>query len=493
MKKLILQPVISDENIVVQYTDSVALDKAAYITVPNGFRALAFIDEKVLFRIDPCVERPLIGYGRDLKGRRCRIAFVRTAAIPAMAWGFGNIQVNNARLNEAYRAGANGKYVIEIENIPKLISHFDSDRDITVEKLRDCTVPVIKNIGTAYLAKYFAGTDISVFEISAHTAELRARLFGALRGEEVFSSLGLKLKDLTVEGVHINEDDLALIRSRINKEHGENLPEQGKTCADDGERAESEVFLKKVEDELSAIRDEISRARTYAQPDIAEKLKDLRDELAADISSQIGDKMQEMQDSIADSIEEKFVELMPLREKAREEYFKNLKITAEVCIDRAENEDGLVPAAAIIYSNVEDNLINKFGVRHEGGKFVMGYGEYLKAAESLSAPDGTFVLKRYNREKRCYVLVPPVIINTGRDGGPQTVEMPPVIRFLNAGLNISAALQARDFWRFLNKIRHKAPESGAYLKDKFANFAQEKGYLVSALEFFKAHGLYTND
>ena len=181
------------------------------------------------------------------------------------------------------------------------------------------------------------------------------------------------------------------------------------------------------------------------------------------------------------------------REKAREEYFKNLKITAEVCIDRAENEDGLVPAASIIYSNVEDNLINKFGVRHEGGKFVMGYGEYLKAADSLSAPDGTFVLKRYNREKRCYVLVPPVIINTGREGGPDIVEMPPVIRFLNAGLNISAALQARDYWRFFNKIRHKAPESGAYLKDKFANFAQEKGYLVSALEFFKAHGLYTND
>lgn len=216
MKKIVLQPMISDENTIVQFTDKINVDKSVFVAVPDGFQSVVFIDEKVLFRIDPCTDKRLADYGKDLIGSRCRVAFVRTKAIPAMLWGFGNIHVNNGRLEEAYRIGANGKYFVEISQIPKLIAHFDSDDNITAEKLRDCTLPVVKNIGTALLGEYFAHTDISLFEISAHSAELRANLLNRLRGEEAFSSLGLQLKDLTVDCIHVNEEDAELIRSRIN-------------------------------------------------------------------------------------------------------------------------------------------------------------------------------------------------------------------------------------------------------------------------------------
>lgn len=216
MKKIVLQPMISDENTIVQFTDKINVDKSVFVAVPDGFQAVVFVDEKVLFRIDPCTDKRLADYGKDLIGSRCRVAFVRTKAIPAMLWGFGNIHVNNGRLEEAYRIGANGKYFVEISQIPKLIAHFDSDDNITVEKLRDCTLPVVKNIGTALLGEYFAHTDISLFEISAHSAELRANLLNRLRGEEAFLSLGLQLKDLTVDCIHVNEEDAELIRSRIN-------------------------------------------------------------------------------------------------------------------------------------------------------------------------------------------------------------------------------------------------------------------------------------
>lgn len=487
MKRIILQPVLSDDNIIVQYTDNIVADKATVVTVPDGFQGIAIIEEKDSFRIEPCVEKPLLSYGREFKGKHCRVVFVRKKAIPAMAWGFGNIQVNNTRLKEAYRVGANGKYIVEIANIAKLVAYFGSDKNITAEKLRECTISVIKNIGTAYLAEYFAGTDISVFEISSHTAELREKLFDSLCGEDAFVSLGLKLKDLTVASIYINEDDIELIRSRINQAADVPSAKDDRSFQDE-ERGD---ILARLEEELSNIRAEISAKQATPGPDIAQRLKDLRDELALDISSQIGEKMQDMQDSIAESIEEKFLELMPLRDKAEKDYLKHLKITAEVCIERAIDEDDLVPAAAIIYTNVEENLINNFNVRHENGNFVMSYKDYLDKAEKLSAASGEFLLKRYDRKTRSYVLLPPSVLKSDKDGTPELVEMPPVIRFISAGLNVSDAVQAKDYWRFLNKIRHKAPENSEYLKNEFANFAQERGYIVSALEFFRKHGLYT--
>ena len=73
------------------------------------------------------------------------------------------------------------------------------------------------------------------------------------------------------------------------------------------------------------------------------------------------------------------------------------------------------------------------------------------------------------------------------------VEMLPQVRFYEAGLGVRDSLTARDYWCFLNKLRHKSSENEAFLRKKFLNFAQEKKYLADALTFFKAHGLYTKE
>lgn len=540
MKKNILQPVISDENTIVQFTDRVTVEKALAVTVPNGYQAVIFIDEKVLFRIDPCVGKRLADYGKELIGKQCCVAFVRTKAVPAMAWGFGNIQVKNARLKEAYRAGANGKYFVEIVQVPKLIGHFTNDNNITVEKLRDYTIPIIKNIGTALLGEYFAHTDISVFEISAHSAELRKNLLNSLQGESAFASVGLKLKDLTVDGIYVNEDDLALIRSRINETQNEednaNQPLQyqeillGELSRRIDEGFENLRECMRAEDNSSEVDEKIQKLRDDIATDITAQIEDklqditrgisdentarkrynevlqklgeesnklrdslnsslpssgsgqlskLREELIADITSQIGEKMQNMQDTISDSIEEKFQALLPLNEKAKEEYIKNIKITARVCIEKAVDEDGLVPAVAMMYTNIEENLIKKFRLRYENKKFVMAYDEYRSLAEEEPA-----LLSRYD------VLSPTVFED---DDGEEVVELPPQVRFYEAGLNVSDSLKARDYWCFMNKMRHKSPENDKFLRRRFLNFAQWKKYIFDALDFFRAHGLYTKD
>jgi hypothetical protein len=38
-----------------------------------------------------------------------------------------------------------------------------------------------------------------------------------LQDEKIFSELGVKIATLTVDGFHANEDDLEMIRNRINE------------------------------------------------------------------------------------------------------------------------------------------------------------------------------------------------------------------------------------------------------------------------------------
>ena len=556
MKKSILQPMISDESVIVQFTDTVVFDKAIAVTVPNGYTAYVFSDEKAQFRIEPCSEKKIVSYGKELLGKNGRIAFVRTKPLPPMAWGFGNIQVNNERLKEAYRVGANGKYAAELSRPAKMIDCFSAGEDITADALRERTISAVKNIGVSLLGTYFAGTEISVFEIASCMNDFRAKFLKALQAEPVFTDMGLTVKDLTVDGIHVPEEDIEDIRSRINasekkddKASEELLKQQKKFAADlsrkmdekfeqlrklaeakpndipditaqirsmreelaaelsgqlgdkvqelqdslaERKAGETDETLRKAQEkfaaDLSRKMDEkfeqlrkLADAKPNAVPDFSEQIRSMREELAAELSGQFGDKMQEFQDSLADSLHERMQELLPLKEQAKEEYLKTLKVTAGFLIDHAADELGLASAAGMIYTNVEENLIKTFHVRHENKSFVMEYDEYCSLAK-----DEPSLLNGYG-------ALPPKVIREDDYGEPELVEMPPQVRFYEAGLDVSDSLTAREYWCFLNKLRHKSPENDAFLRRKFLNFAQEKKYLADALTFFKAHGLYTKE
>ena len=478
MKKSILQPMISDESVIVQFTDTVVFDKTMAVMVPNGYIAFVFADEKAQFRIEPCSEKKIVNYGKELRGKNGKVAFVRTKPLPSMAWGFGNIQVNNERLKEAYRVGANGKYNVELVQPTKLISRFDVGEDITTEKLRERTISLVKNIGVSLLGKYFAGTEISVFEIASCTNDFRAKFLAALQSESVFSEMGLALKDLTVDGIHVPEEDIESIRSRIN------APEKKEDTAGEGLLKVQEKFVadlsKKLDERFEQLREQLYAKQDEA-PDISGQIRSMREELAEELSERLGDKMQEMQETIADGLDERLQELLPLKEQAKEEYLKTLKVTAEFLIDHAADEHELASAAGMIYTKVEENLIKTFHVRYENKKFVMGYDDYRSLVTEVPG-----LLSKYD-------VISPTILQEDEYGGPKTVEMLPQVRFYEAGLNVADSLTARDYWCFLNKLRHKSPENDAFLRRKFLNFSQEKKYLASALGFFKAHGLYTKE
>lgn len=217
MEKLITVKKDINSDVVVWNTGAVKIDKNTAISVPINYKVVALIEGKISFRIDPCSEVNLYKeFGKELLKQKIEFIYVLSSAMPMMNWGFGNINVNNDRLKEAYRVGANGKYSIEIVDIPKLIKNFAGKNEITIDDIREKTVTIIKANGTQVVSKYFANTTTSVFEIDSKINDIRVDLKEALVDELLFKNFGLKMTDLIVEGIHVNEEDLQVIRDRLN-------------------------------------------------------------------------------------------------------------------------------------------------------------------------------------------------------------------------------------------------------------------------------------
>ena len=216
-KNYTIAPTQVKEEVLIQISEPVEIIKKIKVSVPNQFKAIAFIDQKPLFRIEPCISKEFVkSYGKEYIGKQLRIAFIATRTLAQSAWGFGNIQVNNERLKEAYRIGANGKFSIEIVDYAKLIQVFPNSCEITIDQIREKSISTLKTVGTPILGEYFSKTGTSVFEMSSLVADFRDKFMTALQEEKIFSNMGIKVATLTVDGFHANEDDLEIIRNRIN-------------------------------------------------------------------------------------------------------------------------------------------------------------------------------------------------------------------------------------------------------------------------------------
>ena len=205
------------DDVIIQISESEEITKKTKITVPTQYKAIAFIDNRPAFRIDPCIEKDFVkSYGKEYLGAQLKIAFISSRTLAQSAWGFGNIQVNNERLKEAYRIGANGKFSVEITDYVKTIQVFPRESLISLELIREKTISTMKTVGVPIVAEYFSNTSVSVFEMSSLISDFREKFMTALQNEKIFADMGIRISDLTVDGFHVNEDDLKVIRDRIN-------------------------------------------------------------------------------------------------------------------------------------------------------------------------------------------------------------------------------------------------------------------------------------
>ena len=206
-----------NKDAIIWISDEFQVDKNTTISVPINHKALALMNEKIAFRIEPCNKQNLLkAYDKTLNGEYLKLVYILTNSLPQMAWGFGNVQVNNERLKEAYRVGINGKYEVEVIDYMKLLKSFPNLKEISSDAIRERTISIVKSAGVPILSKCFANTNISVFEIDSLLPEIKENIKNVLFEESGFEEIGIKLKSLTVDGVHVNEEDLQIIRDRIN-------------------------------------------------------------------------------------------------------------------------------------------------------------------------------------------------------------------------------------------------------------------------------------
>ena len=216
MERIIELPKDIDADTIL-YLVECEVDKNVFINVPMNYRVIVLVNEKIAFRIDACAKENIMkAFDKSLNGKMVKFVYMPIGNLPAMSWGFGNIQVNNERLKEAYKVGVNGKYIVEIKDYIKLLKCFNNANQVTIEDLREKTVSYIRVNGIPILSAYFAGTNISVFEIDSKLQEIRDKMKSSLMNEKVLGELGVVLSELTVEGIHVNEEDLEIIRNRLN-------------------------------------------------------------------------------------------------------------------------------------------------------------------------------------------------------------------------------------------------------------------------------------
>lgn len=538
-KEILLYPALSTNEILVQFTGEVLLNKNLLITVPSDYVAFVFINQKLSARIEACSNTNLIKYlGKEYNKSLIKIAFVKTSDFPAIPWGFGDIDVKNAKLDETYRVGANGKFVIKIDDVSRLIKSFGSDDNITLESVSLKIKPIITSIGKPLLSKYFSNTLISVFEINALVDDLREKMLEAIKKEPMCAELGLQVFDLTINGIHVNEDDMELIRSKINKkdefkendfEHLENLKKEiiealknnrnddlakeiqklkyeldnlvesqtNDTVLDeiDNLRVDMINAMKEINnshddsridnilDEISRLKSQLEERSTISPDKYINQNEELLNALETRLKNKIDSEFSTIKSIIENNIDESNQNTIPLYESAREERLKNLKLTTDLQLDKAESDDDFAAVAGLIYSNVENNLINTFKIPHKEKCFYMSKEEFDYLSSSLLSNDKEIFKDSY---KPRYLEF--------KDLPGEYVEIPVEFRFIKAGLSTKNAIQAAKDWTVLNKLRHRSEENAEKLKNILDDRNMtKKEFLKYVLNYYRELKLYTRD
>lgn len=217
MKNDVLVTISVNDEYVVQFSDKYELTKNLLLTVPKGYIAIAYVDGKPLFKSNQCVKEIVYKKcGKEYLSKEIQFAFYSPHIFPQILFGFGPINVNNERLKEAYRVGINGQMEITFQDYIKLIHYFSFVDSITVEAVRQRILPVIKTVGIPILSSCFANTKVSVFEIDSMLGEIRERMTEAFVKEKALEKMGIEVESVTINQIHVNEEDLEMVRNRIN-------------------------------------------------------------------------------------------------------------------------------------------------------------------------------------------------------------------------------------------------------------------------------------
>ena len=290
MNKVVLAPQYASDEVLIEYSKEVVLTRHVLIDVPANYEALFASDEEYVAKISNCSKASLLKkVGKEFKNKTIKIAFFRKTNLPLIPWGFGEVKVNNPKLNVSYTVGCNGNYLLEVANPNKLIKSFATNT-VTFTMLKEKTKPYIEPLARPALAKYFVNNELSIYEIESHLEEIRKDIIEALIKEDIFRELGVKLKTVTVNGVYIPENELKEVKRQIEKL---------------GFRNSNSELVKPVEEsDIKAIRKEINNIKKELEEKdtdlVLDEIDNLRMEVMEAIKSLKGKEQEKLQQDLLD-------------------------------------------------------------------------------------------------------------------------------------------------------------------------------------------------
>lgn len=224
-ERICIKPEMGEDYVdsIIQVVNPFTLEKGTFLTVPIQYEATIIVNNGTEAKIMPCDKLDLVHHVKKVIGVKkpvgcsVQLFFVLTKTFSNIAFGFGNIKVNNGRLQDAYHIGANGVFSYKIENLKKLVYSFNMTKNVTSSMIHDKLNKIITSVGTDIISKYFANTEISIFEINASNSEIRQKMVDALAQEKMISDSGLKITSLTLEPIFVREEDEKVMDNRINK------------------------------------------------------------------------------------------------------------------------------------------------------------------------------------------------------------------------------------------------------------------------------------
>jgi len=453
-----IKPSAEANKRIVEFSEEFVVDRKTIVEIPRDYQALVFSNEKIQFKINPTAKYEIGKQNKDYLKSTCKIAFIKTSD-SAHLWGYG-FNFEDVPTKTTYDVKVSGEYRFKITDAPQLIKQW-SNGDVLVSDMHEKVLlkAVQQTVGKVVKDKILRG--VGKLEIANESTQ------------EMLDFL-LTLDSLKRYGVEVSDVIIENLSWDMKTETPSPAPVPAPTPA-----PQTVAVEKKPEQDV-----ELSR--------IEELLNKTIQNLARQIDKNMKEQLELSKEMLAAARDEKIQESLPLHEAAREENIKDLKLTTRALIELASPDDDYVAPAALIYSNVEENLI-RMGLMHKGHDFVMDYNEYIELANTVK--DGEYFLFMH-KDPDTGELEPNAVnaFEVDERGRPILIKMFPALRFIKAGMEPCAVQEASTRWSFLNKIRHKNSENVFHIETFLrTNNTTKKAYLLGTLDFFIKYGLYTRD
>ncbi len=181
------------------FTESIVLTPNVYIHVPIQYKAIIYIEDRSLFKLDPCKAFCFVKkYGSQYLGKKIKLAYIHWINIDAAPWVEENHTINLSDKNKV-RLSSSGSYCFDIVNYPRLISNFPDKMQISVADIRKKVCAAISNIVIQ------TATDNIGAEDTYDTKKIIEEIKACFDDELLLSSIGIRIVSFTMTDLTFND------------------------------------------------------------------------------------------------------------------------------------------------------------------------------------------------------------------------------------------------------------------------------------------------